>query len=56
MNLIAQPDLFGEPRPAGLSQGDAIVTHGEEQMLITSINAAELSPFGFHGWLGSAHP
>ena len=53
MNLIAaQPDLFGEPRLAGLSQADAIVTPGEEQMLIASIDAAELSPFRFHGWLG----
>jgi alkylated DNA repair dioxygenase AlkB len=53
MTLItAQPELFGEPRLAGLWQADAIVTPGEEQMLITSINAAELSPFRFHGWLG----
>ena len=53
MNLSAtQPDLFGEPRPAGLSQADAILTPGEEHMLITSINATELSPFQFHGWLG----
>ena len=50
--IVAQPDLFGEPRLAGLSQADAIVTPGEEQKLITSINAAELSPFRFHGWLG----
>ena len=53
MNLSAtQPDLFGEPRLAGLSQADGILTPGEEHMLITSINAAELSPFQFHGWLG----
>ena len=53
MNLIAaQPDLFGEPRLAGLSQADAIVTPDEEQMLIGSINAAELSPFRFHGLYG----
>ena len=53
MTLIAaQPDLFGEPRLAGLSQADGIVTPSEEQMLIGSINAAELSPFRFHGWLG----
>jgi alkylated DNA repair protein (DNA oxidative demethylase) len=53
MNLIAaQPDLFGQPRLAGLTQADAIVTPGEEQMLITSIDAAALSPFRFHGWLG----
>jgi len=53
MNLIAaQPDLFGEPGLAGLSQAGAFVTPDEEQMLIGSIDAAELSPFRFHGWLG----
>jgi alkylated DNA repair dioxygenase AlkB len=53
MNRIAaQPDLFGEACLAGLSQADAFVTPGEEQMLIASIDAAELSPFRFHGWLG----
>ena len=54
MNRIAaQPDLFGEPCLAGLSQADALVTTGEEQMFIASIDAAELSPFRFHGWLGN---
>ena len=53
MSLIAaQPDLFGEAGLAGLSQADAFVTASEEQMLIASIDAAELSPFRFHGWLG----
>ena len=53
MNLIAaQPDLFGEAGLAGLSQTTAIVTPGEEQMLTASVDAAELSPFRFHGWLG----
>jgi DNA oxidative demethylase len=53
MTLIAaQPDLFGEPRLAGLSQAGAFVTPEEEQMLIASIEAAELAPFRFHGWLG----
>ncbi len=53
MNLIAaQPDLFGEAGLAGMSQAGAFVTPGEEQMLITSIDAAELSPFRFHGWVG----
>ena len=53
MNRIAsQPDLFDQPRLAGLSQADAFVTPGEEQMLVASIDAAELSPFRFHGWLG----
>ena len=48
----AQPDLFGGAGVAGLSQADAFVTPGEEQVLIASIDAAELSPFRFHGWLG----
>jgi alkylated DNA repair dioxygenase AlkB len=53
MSLIArEPDLFGAPGPAGLSQADAIVTPGEERMLIASIDATELSPFRFHQWLG----
>jgi DNA oxidative demethylase len=53
MNLpAAHPDLFRQPRLAGLSQADAIVTPVEEQMLIASIDAVELSPFRFHGWLG----
>ena len=53
MTLIAaQPDLFGEPRLAGLSQAGAIVTPSEERALIEAVDAAELSPFRFHGWLG----
>jgi alkylated DNA repair protein (DNA oxidative demethylase) len=53
MNLIpGQPDLFDEPRLAGLYQAGAFVTPDEEQMLIASIDATELSPFRFHGWLG----
>jgi DNA oxidative demethylase len=53
MNLLpAQPDLFGEAGLAGLSQAGGFVTPGEEQLLIGSIDAAELSLFRFHGWLG----
>jgi DNA oxidative demethylase len=53
MNLVtAQPDLFGESRLAGLSQVGAIVTPSEERALIEAVDAAELSPFRFHGWLG----
>ena len=50
--IAGQPDLFDAPRLAGLHQAGAFVTPGEEQMLIASIDAAELSPFRFHGWLG----
>jgi len=53
MNRItAQPDLFGDAGLAGLSQAGGFVAPREEQMLIASIEAAELSPFRFHGWLG----
>jgi DNA oxidative demethylase len=53
MSLIAaQPDLFREAGLAGLSQAGAFVTPGEEQMLIASIDAAQLSRFRFHGWEG----
>jgi alkylated DNA repair protein (DNA oxidative demethylase) len=53
MSLITrQPDLFDEPLLAGLHQAGEFVTPSDEQMLIASINAAELSPFRFHGWLG----
>ena len=53
MDLLPnQLDLFDEPGLAGLSQARAFVTPDEEQTLIASINAAELSPFRFHGWLG----
>ena len=47
-----QSDLFARPRLAGLAQAEAIVTPSEEQALIASIDAVELSPFRFHGWLG----
>jgi DNA oxidative demethylase len=48
----AQPDLFDAPRLAGLSQADTIITPVEEQALIAGIDAVELSPFRFHGWVG----
>jgi DNA oxidative demethylase len=52
MNQIAaQPDLFAEALP-GLSQAGDIVTPGEEQALVTSIDASPLSPFRFHQWQG----
>jgi hypothetical protein len=51
-SIAAQSDLFGGPDLAGLSQADEIITPGEEQRLITSIEAIELLPFRFYGWLG----
>jgi len=48
----AQSDLFERPRLFGLVQADDIVEADEEQALIASIDAVELSPFRFHGWFG----
>lgn len=47
-----QSELFERPRLAGLVQAEAIITAGEEQALIASIDAVGLLPFRFHGWLG----
>jgi alkylated DNA repair protein (DNA oxidative demethylase) len=45
-------DLFGAPRfPGFAGQGD-VVAPAEERRLIAAIDALELHPFRFHGWLG----
>ncbi len=50
--MAAQPDLFGAQSPPGLSQAPGIVSPNEAQALIASIDAQELAPFRFQGWLG----
>jgi alkylated DNA repair protein (DNA oxidative demethylase) len=49
---VLEADLFGAAGPSGLAIAEAIVTPDEERVLIAAIDAAELSPFRFHGWLG----
>jgi len=44
--------LFRMPVVAGFDQADAIVTPDEEAALIACIDAADLAPFRFQGWLG----
>lgn len=44
--------LFQMPVVAGLAQADDIVTPAEEAELIAHIDAADLAPFRFQGWLG----
>jgi hypothetical protein len=44
-------DLFDKPHLEGLAQTNGIITPSEEQALIASIDAVELSPFRFLGWL-----
>jgi alkylated DNA repair protein (DNA oxidative demethylase) len=53
LNVSAtQSNLFDRSGLPGLAQAEAIVTSNEELALIASIDAVELSPFRFHGWLG----
>lgn len=48
----SQPDLFGSPGLPGFAYREAIVARDEEVALIAAIDAAELAPFRFQGWLG----
>ena len=45
-------DLFDTPLLPGLSSAPEIVTGSEEQALVAAIDATELSPFRFQGWIG----
>jgi alkylated DNA repair protein (DNA oxidative demethylase) len=45
-------DLFDTPILPGLHAVEAFVTPAEEHALIAAIDAAELAPFRFQGWLG----
>ncbi|UUL82340.1 alpha-ketoglutarate-dependent dioxygenase AlkB [Sphingomonas qomolangmaensis] len=45
-------DLFDEPLLPGLHSADAFVTADEERALIAQIDALDLAPFRFQGWLG----
>lgn len=46
------PNLFGAPALSGLRHAADLVLPEEEQALIAAIDALELSPFRFQGWLG----
>lgn len=45
-------DLFGAPLLPGFAYAEDVVTPDEEALLIAAVDAAELSPFRFQGWLG----
>lgn len=51
MNTLAA-DLFGTSILPGLAYGDDIIDPAEETDLIAHIDAEELAPFRFQGWLG----
>jgi alkylated DNA repair dioxygenase AlkB len=45
-------DLFDTALVPGLAQAENIITPGEEAELIARIDASDLAPFRFQGWLG----
>jgi alkylated DNA repair dioxygenase AlkB len=52
----AQIDLFDPPQPAleppGLAYAPEVITTAEEAALIARLEAVEVTPFRFQGWLG----
>jgi DNA oxidative demethylase len=46
------PDLFGTTRFPGFTARDDVVAPDEERALVAAIDALELQPFRFQGWLG----
>ena len=47
-----QADFFASPLPAGFAARPGIITPAEEQALIAVVDAADLTPFRFQGWVG----
>jgi alkylated DNA repair dioxygenase AlkB len=45
--------LFDAPRIAGLDYREEVITDADEAALIGHLDAIDLSPFRFHGWLGN---
>ena len=46
-------DLFDTPLIAGLEHREALIGENEERALIERLEAEQLAPFRFHGWLGN---
>ena len=46
-------DLFSEPLIAGLQYREEFVSEGEQEALVAHLQATDLTPFRFHGWLGN---
>ena len=45
--------LFDEPLIAGLRYQEDVIGRPEEQSLLRRLEAMDLAPFRFHGWLGN---
>lgn len=50
--MVAVKDLFDTAIVPGLAQTEDVIGAGEEAALIAAIDANDLSPFRFQGWLG----
>jgi hypothetical protein len=50
--MTTRADLFDAPLIAGLDYRDAFIREGDGQNLIAHLQAEELAPFRFQGWLG----
>jgi alkylated DNA repair dioxygenase AlkB len=46
-------DLFDAPLIEGLDYRETLIGQGEERALIERLEAEQLAPFRFHGWLGN---
>ena len=45
--------LFDEPLIAGLEYRDDFIAENEQAALVVRLDALDLAPFRFHGWLGN---
>ncbi|RYD53716.1 MAG: alpha-ketoglutarate-dependent dioxygenase AlkB [Sphingomonadales bacterium] len=50
--FAGQADLFASRTLPGLDYRDDLISPAEEQALIAEIQACDLAPFAFQGWLG----
>jgi alkylated DNA repair dioxygenase AlkB len=50
--MPAQPDLFAPPLLEGLVYAEALIDAREEAALVAALEAVELAPFRFQGWVG----
>ena len=50
---MTQANLFADPLIAGLEYQTAFIDADEERVLIERLDATDLAPFRFHGWLGN---
>ena len=45
--------LFDTPLITGLRYEEAVISNAEESVLLARLDALDLAPFHFHGWLGN---